>query len=231
MDTNTNTSFPQADLAKVIEHTLLKPEASAADIQRHCEAARQHGFHAVIVHGCRVLQARQLLEDTEIKVGTVVGFPLGANDSDVKRYETEAAVDNGAEEIEVVINVGWLKEGNDRAVLRELRDVVETADERTVKVILETGCLSREEIIRAGHLALDSGAHYVITSTGFGSRSVQAGDVQLLRETLGSKFGIKAAGGIRDWALALALIKAGANRLGTSNGVEILRQAVEASSR
>lgn len=220
MDANVLTS---AQLAACIEHTLLRAEATARDIERLCAEAREQGFHAVCVNGCRVELARQCLEDSSVKVVTIVGFPLGAVSPDVKRFETEAAVDEGAHEIDVVLNVGRFKEGDDKFVLRELRDVVEAADERPVKVILETGLLAREEIIRACGLVLDSGAVFVKTSTGSGPGGATVDDVRLLRETVGPKFGVKASGGIRAAAAALALIRAGATRLGTSSGVAILR--------
>jgi deoxyribose-phosphate aldolase len=211
-----------AQLAACIEHTLLRADATARDIERLCAEAREHGFHAVCVSGCRVELARQCLEDSNVKVVTVVGFPLGASSPDVKRFETEAAVDEGAHEIDVVLNVGRFKEGNDGFVLRELRDVVEAADERPVKVILETSLLAREEIVRACGLVLDSGAAFVKTSTGFGPGGATVEAVRLLRETVGPRFGVKASGGIRDAAAAAALIRAGATRLGTSSGVAVV---------
>lgn len=211
------------DLARYIDHTLLKPDATAAEIEQLCAEAREFGLYGVCVNGSRVVQAYHLLEDTEIKVSTVVGFPLGAMDADVKRFEAEAAVDNGAHEIDVVLNLGWLKDGDDRSVLRELRDVVEAVEERPVKVILETCLLTREEKIRACHLVLDSGAQFVKTSTGFSAAGATLEDVQLLREAVGENFGVKAAGGIRDTATALALIAAGATRLGTSSSLAIVR--------
>jgi len=169
------------------------------------------------------VQALALLDDTEVKVACVVGFPLGAMESDVKRYETEAAIDHGAHEIDVVLNLGWLKDGQDALILRELRDVAEAADERTVKVILETGLLTREEKIRACHLVLDSGAHFVKTATGFGPGGATVEDIKLMRDAVGPKFGVKASGGIRDTVTALAMIEAGANRLGTSASVAIVQ--------
>ena len=141
---------------------------------------------------------------------SVVGFPLGAMSADAKRFETEAAIDDGAQEIDVVLNVGRLKDGDDKYVLRELCDVVEAADERTVKVILETCLLTPEEKIRACKLVVESGAHFVKTSTGFSSGGATMADVRLMRETVGPKFGVKASGGIRDTKTALAMIEAGA---------------------
>ncbi|MCS7338313.1 MAG: deoxyribose-phosphate aldolase [Verrucomicrobiae bacterium] len=211
------------ELARLIDHTLLRPDATAKDIEKLCSEAREFNFYSVCVHGSRVQQARYLLEDTDVKVCCVVGFPLGAAAADVKRFETEAAVDDGAHEIDVVLNVGKLKDGDDKYVLRELRDVVEAADERPVKVILETCLLTREEKIRACHLVLDSGAQFVKTSTGFGAAGATVEDVQLLREVVGPRFGVKAAGGIRDARTALAMVAAGANRLGTSASVAIIK--------
>src|SRR5262249_27956343 len=156
-------------------------------------------FHCVCVNGSRVLQARTLVEESGVKVATTVGFPLGASDSDTKRFETEAAIDNGAHEIDIVMNIGRFKDGDHGYVLRELRDVVEAADERTVKVILETALLTREEKIAACKLVMDSGARVVKTSTGFSTGGATLEDVRLLRETVGERFGVKAAGGIRDF--------------------------------
>jgi len=211
------------ELARFIDHTSLKPDATAKHIEQLCAEARQHRFHAVCVNGSWVAQARSFLEDSDVKVAAVAGFPLGAADADTKRFETEAAIDNGAQEIDVVINIGRLKDGDDAYVLRELRDVVEAADGRPVKVIIETCLLTHEEKIRACHVAVDSEAHFVKTSTGFGSSGATLEDVKLLRETVGPKFGVKAAGGIREAQTAAAMIQAGATRLGTSNGVAIVR--------
>jgi deoxyribose-phosphate aldolase len=167
-----------------------------------------------------------LLEDTKVKVATVVGFPHGAMASDVKRYETEVAIDEGAQEIDMVINIGRLKDRDDKYVLRELRDVAEAADERCVKVILETCLLNEEEKVRACHLILDSGAQFVKTSTGFASAGATLDDVRLLRESVGARFGVKASGGIRSARVAIAMIEAGANRLGTSASVGIIQELV-----
>ena len=211
-----------AQLAICIDHTLLRADASAADIERLCGEARQHRFYAVCVNGSRVELARHFLRDTDIKVAAVVGFPLGAASSDVKRFETEAAIDDGAQEIETVLNIGRLKDHDDKFVLREMRDVVEAADERPVKVILETALLSRAEKIRACALAVESGGQFVQTGTDFGAAGATLEDVKLLRECVGPKFGVKASGGIRDARIALALIAAGATRLGTIAGVSIV---------
>jgi deoxyribose-phosphate aldolase len=213
-----------AELAAYIDHTNLKPDATARDIEQLCAEAREHKFYSVCVNGCWVDYARTLLEDTSIKVACVVGFPLGAMSTDVKRFETEAAIDDGAQEIDLVLNIGLLKEVKDKFVLRELRDVVEAADERPVKVILETALLNEEQKIRACNLVLESGAQFVKTSTGFNGAGATLEDVKLLRATVGPKFGVKASGGIRDRRTALAMIEAGATRLGTSSSVAIMKE-------
>jgi deoxyribose-phosphate aldolase len=224
-------TLPRVNLAEFIDHTLLKPEATAADIRRLCAEAREHCFHAVCVNGSRVELARHSLEDSAVKVAAVVGFPLGAMDADAKRFEAEAAVDAGAQELDLVLNVGRLKDADDRYVLRELRDVVEAAEGALVKVILEACLLTRDEKLRACSLVLESGAAFVKTSTGFAAGGATLEDVKLLREAVGPEFGVKAAGGIRDAAAARAMIEAGATRLGTSAGVVIVSGAGDAGAR
>jgi len=184
--------------------------------------AREHHFHAVCVNGSRVELAGHLLADSDVKVGTVVGFPLGAADPDTKRYETEVAIDQGAQEIDVVMNIGRFKDGDHRYVVRELRDLVEAADGRPVKVILECCLLTDAEIVQACKLAIEAEVHFVKTSTGFNRAGATVEHVRLMRETVGRNCGVKAAGGIRDAATALAMIRAGASRLGTSAGVAIV---------
>lgn len=211
------------DLARHIDHTLLKADASAQDIERLCAEAREHHFWSVCVNGSRVALAAARLEDSDVKVAAVVGFPLGAMDGDAKRFETENVIDLGAQEIDLVLNIGRLKEGDDKYVLRELRDVVEAADGVPVKVILETCLLTNEEKLRACSLVVESGAKFVKTSTGFSTGGATLDDVKLMREAVGPKFGVKASGGIRDTATALAMIAAGATRLGTSAGIAIVK--------
>jgi deoxyribose-phosphate aldolase len=221
-----------AQLAVFIDHTLLKPDATAAQIEKLCAEAREHRFFSVCVNSSWVAAARHYLEDTDVKVASVVGFPLGAMSSDAKRFETEAAIDEGAQEIDVVLNVARLKDGDDKYVLRELTDVAEAADERTVKVILETCLLTDAEKVRACKLVVASGAHFVKTSTGFSSGGATIADVKLMRATVGPEFGVKASGGIRDTLAALAMIEAGATRLGTSAGVAIVKgvEGIQAGS-
>jgi deoxyribose-phosphate aldolase len=216
-------SLTAFQLAAFIDHTLLQPDASAAQIEQLCAEAREHQFFSVCVNGSWIATARHLLDGSDVKVAGGVGFPLGAMAADVKRFETEVAIDDGAHEIDVVLNVARLKAGDDKYVLRELLDVVEAADERTVKVILETCLLTNAEKIRACQLVVESGAHFVKTSTGFSTAGAMVADVKLLRETVGPKFGVKASGGIRDLPTALAMIEAGATRLGTSSGGAIVK--------
>lgn len=215
-------SLVPAGLAQLIDHTFLKPEGSAEDIRRLCAEALEFRFWSVCVHGSQVALAASLLEDSDVKVAAVVGFPLGAADSDVKRFEAESLVNLGAQELDVVLNVGRLKEGDDRYVLRELRDVVEASSGVPLKVIIETCLLTLDEKRRACSLVVESGAQFVKTSTGFSSGGATFDDVRLLRDWVGPKFGVKASGGIRDTLTALTLVEAGANRLGTSAGVAII---------
>jgi deoxyribose-phosphate aldolase len=210
-------------LAAYIDHTLLKPDASLAQIEQLCAEAREHRFFAVCVNGSWVTAARHFLDGSDVKVASVVGFPLGAMTSDVKRFETEVAIDDGAHEIDVVLNIARLQAGDDKYVFREIVDVVEAADERIVKVILETCLLTDAEKIRACQLVAESGAQFVKTSTGFSTAGATIADVKLLRETVGPKFGVKASGGVRDAQTALAMIAAGATRIGTSNGIAIVK--------
>ena len=217
------TELSPAQLAAYIDHTVLKPDASPAQIEQLCAEAREHHFFSVCVNGSWVAAARHFLDGSDVKVASVVGFPLGAMSSDVKRYETEVAIDDGAHEIDLVLNVARLKAGEDKYVFREIVDVVEAADERTVKVILETCLLTDEEKVRACKLVVESGAHFVKTSTGFSAAGATIADVKLMRETVGPKFGVKASGGVRDAQTALAMIAAGATRLGTSSGIAIVK--------
>jgi len=203
----------QKELAGRLEVSWFRPEATAKEVEQLCTRARERGIYGVCVPGSRVALAAALLEDAEVKVTGLVGFPLGTADSDVKRYETEAAIDSGAQEIELAAPVGRLKEGDRKYVLREFRDVAEAADERPVKIILEPRLLTREEMLVACELALDSGVQFVCAGGGhFGHATVE--DIKLLRETVGAKFGVKAAIGGFDAPTVLALIDAGAARVG-----------------
>lgn len=211
-----------SELASYIDHTLLKPDATRAQLEQLCAEAAEHQFSTVCVNGSRVELAYSLLEDSDVQVCTVVGFPLGTMDADAKRYETEVAVDLGASEIDMVMNVGRFKDGEHDYIVREIRDVVEAADDRVVKVILETCLLTNDEIAQACKLVTQAQAHFVKTSTGFGNAGATLEHVRLMRETVGQFAGVKAAGGVRNADDARAMIEAGATRIGTSNGVAIV---------
>ncbi len=210
-------------ISQFIDHTLLKPDAAAFEIVTLCTEARENSFCGVCVNGSWVQTAARLLEGCAVRVVSTVAFPLGAESPDAKCRETEIAVQDGAQEIDFVLNIGRLKQGDDRYVLSEIQGVVAAAAGRPVKVILETCLLSDEEKIRACRLAVDGGAQFVKTSTGFGRGGATLWDVKLLRQTVGPDFGIKASGGIRDLQTAAAMIEAGATRLGTSAGVAIVK--------
>jgi deoxyribose-phosphate aldolase len=210
------------NLAKSIDHTLLKPEARQADIEKLCQEAVIHGFFSVCVNSSWVKTAGAFLQGSDIAIAAVTGFPLGAMGTPAKAFETERAVADGASEIDTVIHVGRLKQGDDDYVLQDLKAVVSAAGGRAVKVIFETCLLSDEEKIRAGTLSVDAGATFVKTSTGFSTGGATLDDVRLMHKTVAGRCQVKASGGIRDRATALAMIEAGATRLGTSSGAAIL---------
>jgi deoxyribose-phosphate aldolase len=211
------------ELAQWMDLTLLKADAVRSDIERSCKVARELKLHGLCVHGSRVLFAKAILEETDVQVITMAGFPLGTSDTDTKRFETEVAVDNGAQEIEVVANLGWLKEREDVKILRELRDVVEAADDRPVGVIMEASLLSSEEKTRLCEIAVEAGAKSIVTSTGLlSSELATSEDIKLIRATVGEKFGIKLAGKLPSSQTAMALIEAGATRLAIAEAFAVL---------
>jgi deoxyribose-phosphate aldolase len=211
------------ELSRCIEDPILKPETTQLELRKRCLEAREHAFYGVAVNGSRVAQAYALLEDSPVKVIGTAGFPFGAMEGDAKRYEAEVAIDHGAQEIELVLNIGRLKDGDDAAVLRELRDVVAAAEERPVSVVIETGLLTREEKILTCQLIVESGAQCVSMATGFFPGNASVEDVKLIRRTVGDKFCVKASGEIRDTRTTLAMIEAGATRISTICGIAILR--------
>ena len=213
---------PETPLSSYIDHTNLRPNATAGNIEKLCAEAIEHQLFGVCVNGCWVQHALNHLADTDVLVVTVVGFPLGASDSDSKRYETEAAVDNGAHEIDMVMNLGRFIDGDHRYIVREIRDVIEAADDRRVKVIIETGYFNDKQIATACKLSVEAEAHFVKPCTGFSPGGATVDHIQLMRESVGQRAGIKASGGIRDRETALAMIEAGATRIGTSSGVTIV---------
>lgn len=211
------------DIAKYIDHTLLKADAREKEIRRLCQEARQYGFYSVCVNGANVGLAYEELKGTDIRVASVVGFPLGAMASEVKAFEAANAIEKGAREIDMVINIGALKEGNKERVLEDIGGVVRAAGDRAlVKVIIESCLLGQEEKILACKLAVEAGAHFVKTSTGFSRAGASVEDIRLMRELVGPQLGVKASGGIRDFKTALAMIEAGASRIGASASVEIV---------
>lgn len=216
--------FPPAEMAKRIDHTLLKPDSTREQVVQLCREALQHGFAAVCVNPCWARLAADVLRGSEVKACSVVGFPLGSTPHDVKAYEARRAVLDGAREVDMVLNVGALKGGEVDAVERDIRSVVQVAEEygAAVKVILETCLLSREEKVVACRISERAGAHFVKTSTGFSSGGATAADVRLMRDSVGDKVRVKASGGIKTYADAVAMIRAGASRIGTSSGPRIV---------
>ncbi|MDI6707733.1 MAG: deoxyribose-phosphate aldolase [Candidatus Thermoplasmatota archaeon] len=209
-------------LARMIEHTNLKPFATSEDIKKLCSEAKKYDFATVCVNPYWVSLASELLLGTDIKVCTVVGFPLGANTLEVKLFEAKDACRNGSQEIDVVMNIGALKDKNYELVKREIFKIAEEVGKVPVKVIIECCYLSEEEKIKACELAKEAGARFVKTSTGFGVSGANVEDVALIRRVVGENFGIKAAGGIKTADQALKLIEAGATRIGASASVEII---------
>ena len=209
-------------LNRYIEHTLLRADATARDIEKLCTEAIENELFAVCINGCWVQNAWNHLEDSNVSIATVVGFPSGASDPDAKRYETEVAVDNGAHEIDLMMNIGKFLDGDHQYISREIRDVIDAADDRRVKIIIETGYLNNDQIATACKIAIQAEAHFVKTSSGFGPGAATVEHVKLMRKTVGQFCGVKASGGIRDTETAKALIAAGATRIGTSCGVSIV---------
>ncbi|SHO52368.1 deoxyribose-phosphate aldolase [Desulfopila aestuarii] len=211
-------------LAGYFDHTLLKPAVSSEEVQKLCEEAIEYGFYSVCVNPIHVQLVKSMLTATPVKVCSVVGFPLGANTSEIKAQETARAVADGADEIDMVINVGALKEGGFGQVVHDIEGVVAAAGGRVVKVIIETCLLTEEDKVTACKLAQAAGAHFVKTSTGFAGGGATEEDVALIRRTVGESMQVKASGGIKTLNDAKRMIAAGADRLGASAGVSILKE-------
>lgn len=209
-------------LNKYIDHTLLKADASQEQIETLIEEAKKYDFASVCVNPTWVNFAAQALKATDVKVCTVIGFPLGANTPELKAFETSDAIQNGANEVDMVINIGALKSRNFDLVERDIRAVVESAKGTLVKVIIETCLLTDDEKVKACQIAQKAGADFVKTSTGFSTGGATVADVALMRKTVGPDMGVKASGGARSYEDALAFIKAGATRIGASSGVAIM---------
>ena len=210
------------DIAKKIDHTMLKPEAGKDVVVRYCQEAREHGFASVCVNSAYVPLVKKSLEGSGVKVCSVVGFPLGAMSTRAKAFEAKYAVENGADEIDMVIHIGALKDGDFQAVEEDIRAVVEASSPALVKVILETCLLTKEEIKKACRLSEQVGAAFVKTSTGFSTGGATLEDIQLMKASVSSKMQIKASGGIRSKEFAEELLEAGADRIGAGNGMLLL---------
>lgn len=210
------------DYAKYIDHTLLKATATKAEITKLLEEAKEYHFKSVCVNPYYVSYAKEVLRDTDVLVCTVIGFPLGQNTTNVKVLETKDAILNGADEIDMVINVAAVKDKDDKLVEMEIRAIKEACGPRTLKVILETCYLTDEEIVRASKLAEKANADFVKTSTGFGTYGATVEAVKLMRETVGKTMGVKASGGIRSKEDMEKMIEVGATRIGASAGVKIM---------
>ncbi len=215
------------NIASYIEHTLLAADATEERIKKLCDEAKQWNFKAICVNSCYVPFCAKELAESSVEVGCVVGFPLGAMATPAKVAETEFVVTNGADEVDMVINIGFLKDKKDDLVVKDIAAVKKACGNKALKVIIETCLLSEEEKIRACELTVKAGADFVKTSTGFSKAGATAEDVALMRKTVGKEFGIKAAGGIRDYETAKKMIDAGADRLGCSAGIAIIEGASE----
>ena len=210
-------------LNKYIDHTILKATASNSDVQKLCEEAIEHEFYSVCVNGCYVADAKQLLQGTDVKVAAVVGFPLGAMTTAAKVFEAKEAVENGASEIDMVINVAKLKDGEFEYVENEIRQIKEVIGDSVLKVIIETCYLTDEEKVKACELSLVAKADFVKTSTGFGTGGATYEDVKLMKSVVGDNAKVKASGGVRDKETAQKYVELGAERLGTSSGIDIVK--------
>ena len=210
-------------LNKYIDHTILKATASSSDVQKLCEEAIEHEFYSVCVNGCYVVDAKHLLQGTDVKVAAVVGFPLGAMTTAAKVFEAKEAVENGANEVDMVINVAKLKDGEFDYVENEIRQIKEAIGDNILKVIIETCYLTDEEKVKACELSLVAKADFVKTSTGFGTGGATYEDVKLMKSVVGNNAKVKASGGVRDKETAQKYVDLGAERLGTSSGIDIVK--------
>ncbi|MGB9716521.1 MAG: deoxyribose-phosphate aldolase [Thermodesulfovibrionales bacterium] len=214
--------FSRKSLADIIDYSILMPDATYGDIEKVCKEAMQHGFHSVCINPYFVLMAKNLLRESDVKVTTVIGYPLGMNNTDVKVYEAMKASLNGADELDIVINIGALKSGDWRTVRKDIYDVISATREKIHKTIIETCYLDDEEKKKAVEIALEAGSEFIKTSTGFGPRGAMTKDIRLIKEIVRDSAGIKASGGIRTLKDVFEMIEAGATRIGTSSAVKIL---------
>jgi len=212
------------EIVKFIDHTLLKPEVTIFEIKKICEEAIKYNFYAVCIAPSFVSYAKEILEVYDIKIATVVGFPLGNTTTKVKIFEAKEAIKNGAQEIDMVINIGYLKSKNYKYVYDEIYSVKNEIGDKILKVIIETSLLTQDEKVVASSIVKAAGADFVKTSTGFSQGGATKEDVELIRKVVGENFGIKASGGIRTFEQAVELIKAGATRIGTSSSLKIIEE-------
>ncbi|WP_427340589.1 deoxyribose-phosphate aldolase [Caloranaerobacter sp. DY30410] len=211
------------NIASMIDHTILKPDTTKDKVKKVCEEAKKYGFASVCVNPYYVKYVKELLEGSEVKVTSVIGFPLGSNTKEVKAFEASQAIKDGADELDMVINIGALKDKEYDVVREDIKAVVDAAKGKAiVKVIIETCLLTEEEKVMACKLAKEAGADFVKTSTGFSTGGATVEDVRLMRETVGEEMGVKASGGVRDLETAKAMIEAGATRIGASSSVAIV---------
>lgn len=216
-----------SNIASYIDHTLLAADATQERIQTLCDEARQWKFASVCVNTCWTQFCAKQLKGSGVNVCVVVGFPLGAMCTKAKAYEAKCAVEDGAEEVDMVINIGWLKDGKDDLVENDIREVKKACGDKLLKVIIEACLLTDEEKVRACELSAKAGADFVKTSTGFSKWGAKEEDVVLMRKTVGPNVGVKAAGGIRTYEDAVKMVKAGANRLGCSAGIAIVQSEAQ----
>jgi deoxyribose-phosphate aldolase len=218
-----------SQLAQILDHTLVRPDATQDELAAACADAKRYGFACVVVNSSCVAYARELLSGTLVKVCSVVGFPHGAHTTTVKIVEAMEAMKNGASELDIVINLGMMKSGRFDAVEIDVKNVIAMTPQKVHKVIIETGSLTPDEIARASRIAVRAGAEFIKTSTGYGPRGATVDDVLLIRREIGSSCRIKASGGIKDLATVMAMIEAGAERIGTSAGPAIMEEYLKKS--
>lgn len=212
------------NISKMIDHTILKPEATKSEIEQLCKEAMEYEFAAVCINPYHVSYCKEILKESNVKVATVIGFPLGANTKELKAFEALDAINNGADEIDMVINIGALKDKDYDLVKNDIKLVVDIAKEKAiVKVIIETALLTDDEKTKACELSMEAGADFVKTSTGFSTGGATIEDVKLMKSVVGDKLEVKASGGVRDLDTAEKMIQAGASRLGTSSGIKLVK--------
>ena len=225
-DTLANADITAEIMAKAIDHTVLKPDARHSDLDILAQEAMTHGFGAVCVNSCHVKRVYDILKDSPVHVCAVVGFPLGAAHTKAKVCEAEAAIEDGAMELDMVLNIGALKSGDFKTAQSDIQEIRQAVGSDIIlKVIIETCLLTEKEKMLACKIALSANADFVKTSTGFSSGGATLKDIRLMKQTVGDTMQVKASGGIKDWDIAAAMIQAGASRIGTSSGVTILENA------